>query len=209
MTSVSSGRRVDASRALGVRQNARLTALTGSVLLVLLFVEGITVLQVGSLIVPHMVIGVALIAPVLLKLATTGWKIVRYYTRSPEYVREGPPPILRRLLAPVVMVTTVGLLGSGVALMLEGPNASSRWGLLHKGFFVLWFGAMTLHVLFHLGRTARAVTVEYLTRHPEALPGRGVRLLALAGILVVGVGLGAWAMGYTEAWTHLFGAFRG
>lgn len=205
MTSVSSERTGHATRELGVRQNARLTALTGSVLLVLLFAEGITVLQVGSLIVPHMVIGTALLAPVLLKLSTTGWKILRYYTRSPEYVREGPPPMLRRLLAPVVMVTTVGLLGTGVVLMLEGPSAASRWTFLHKAFFVLWFAAMTLHVLIHVARTVRAVSVEYLTRHPEALPGRGVRLLALTGALVLGIGLASWATGYTAPWTGLFG----
>lgn len=189
---------------LGVRKNARMTALTGSVLLVLLFVEGITVLQVGSLIVPHMVIGTLLLAPVLLKLSTTGWKILRYYTRSPAYVREGPPPILRRLLAPVVIVTTVGLLGSGVVLMLEGPSASGRWSFLHKAFFVLWFGAMAIHVLVHVAHTVRTMMLEYVSRQPDALPGRGVRLLALAGVLVLGVGLASWATGYTEPWTALF-----
>jgi succinate dehydrogenase hydrophobic anchor subunit len=204
MSSLSRERTADVIDDLGVRRNARLTALTGSVLLVLLFLEGVTVLQVGSLIVPHMVIGAALLAPVLLKLSTTGWKILRYYTRSPEYVREGPPPLLRRLLAPVVMVTTVGLLGTGVVLMLDGPSASSRWTFLHKGFFVVWFAAMTVHVLVHVGRTVRAVTLEYVARRPDALPGRGVRLLALAGMLLLGTGLASWATGFTGPWTALF-----
>ena len=190
---------------LGVRKNARLTALTGAVLLVLLFIEGITVLQVGSLIVPHMVIGALLLAPVGLKLSTTGWKILRYYARAPQYVREGPPPIGRRLLAPVVMVTTVGLLGSGIALMLEGPTASGRWGFLHKAFFVLWFMAMAVHVLVHVVRTLRTVVVEYAVGHPESLPGRGTRLLALAGVLVIGVGIAGWAAGHTSAWVSIFG----
>lgn len=189
---------------LGVRRNARLTTLTGAVLLVLLFVEGITVLQVGALVVPHMVVGTLLLAPVALKLSTTGWKILRYYTRAPQYVREGPPPIGRRLLAPVVMVTTVGLLGTGVVLMLEGPSASGRWSFLHKAFFVLWFAAMTVHVLVHVARTVRGVVAEYAAGHPDALPGRGTRLLALAGMLVVGVGLASWATGYTAPWVALF-----
>lgn len=204
MTSLSRERTADVTDDQGVRKNARLTALTGSVLLVLLFLEGVTVLQVGPLIVPHMVIGAALLAPVLLKLSTTGWKILRYYTRSPEYVREGPPPLLRRLLAPVVMVTTVGLLGTGVVLMLDGPSASSRWTFLHKGFFVVWFAAMALHVLVHVARTARAVTLEYVARRPDALPGRGVRLLALVGMLVLAAGLASWATGYTAPWTAVF-----
>jgi hypothetical protein len=195
---------VDDTGEVGIRKNARMTALTGSVLLVLLFVEGVTVLRVGSLIVPHMVIGALLLAPVLLKLSTTGWKILRYYTRSPAYVREGPPPLVRRLLAPVVMVTTVGLLGSGVVLMLEGPSASGRWTFLHKAFFVLWFVAMAVHVLIHVTRTLRAVALEYVARRPDAVPGRGVRLLALLGMLVAGVGLASWATGYLAPWTAVF-----
>jgi succinate dehydrogenase hydrophobic anchor subunit len=88
--------------------------------------------------------------------------------------------------------------------MLDGPSASARWTFLHKGFFVVWFAAMTVHVLLHVGRTARAVTLEYVARRPDALPGRGVRLLALAGMLVLGTGLASWATGHTAAWTALF-----
>ena len=189
---------------LGVRQNGRLTALTGAVLLLLLFVEGVTVLQVGSLIVPHMVIGTLLLAPVVLKMSTTGWKILRYYSHAPEYVRAGPPPMLRRLLAPIVMVTTVGLLGTGVLLMLDGPSDTGRMSFLHKGFFVLWFMAMAVHVLVHVLQSLRAVAAEYLARDPQALPGRGTRLLALGGTLVVGVGLASCAAGQTAEWTAVF-----
>ena len=196
---------VDAGRAeLGVRQNARLTSLTGFVLLGALFAEGITVLSVGSLIVPHMVIGALLLAPVALKLSTTGYKIVRYYTGAPAYVAAGPPPIARRLLAPLVMVATVGLLGTGVLLMIEGPQATGRMSFLHKGFFVVWFVAMTMHVLIHALGSVRAVVAEYLARHPEALPGRGARALSLAGCLVAGAGLAMWATGFTAPWTAIF-----
>ena len=190
--------------ALRVRENARLTSLTGAVLLVLLFLEGVTVLQVGTLIVPHIVIGTLLLAPVAFKLGTTGWKIVRYYARSPEYVRAGPPPMVRRLLAPVVMVTTVGLLGTGVALMLLGPSSTGQLSFLHKAFFVLWFLAMALHVLIHALRSLRSVLAEYGARAGDALPGRAGRLLALAGMLVVGAVLAVWATGFTAPWTALF-----
>ena len=189
---------------LGVRKNARLTSLTGVVLLVLLFLEGVTVLQVGALIVPHLVIGTLLLAPVAFKLGTTGWKIIRYYAHSPEYVRAGPPPLPRRLLAPVVMVATVGLLGTGVALMLLGPSSTGQLSFLHKAFFVLWFAAMALHVLIHAWRSLRSVLAEYGARAGDALPGRAGRLLALAGMLVVGAVLAVWATGFTAPWTALF-----
>jgi hypothetical protein len=187
-----------------VLKNARLTSLTGLILLILLFLEGITVLEVGTLIVPHLVIGTLLLAPVAFKLGTTGWKIVRYYAHSPEYVRAGPPPLPRRLLAPVVMVTTVGLLGTGVALMLLGPSSTGQLSFLHKAFFVLWFVAMALHVLIHALRSLRSVLAEYGARGADVLPGRGGRLLALAGVLVVGAALAMWATGFTAPWTAVF-----
>lgn len=194
----------DRNGTLGVRKNARLTSLTGFVLLVALFAEGVTVLRVGALVVPHIVIGTLLLAPVALKLGTTGYKIVRYYAGSPAYVAEGPPPPVRRLLAPVVMITTVGLLGTGVLLMLHGPSSTSKVSSLHKLFFIVWFAAMALHVLIHVTGSLRGVAAEYLARNPDALPGRGARALALAGCLLVGVGLAIWASGFTAPWTALF-----
>ena len=59
-----------------------------------------------------------LIPPVLLKIGSTGWRFVRYYRGSPAYRRKGPPPALLRLLGPVVVILTVGVLASGVALVL-------------------------------------------------------------------------------------------
>jgi hypothetical protein len=60
-------RRADA----GVAANARLTASNAAVLLVLLAIEGVTVLRVRALLAPHVFIGVVLIPPVLLKVAST------------------------------------------------------------------------------------------------------------------------------------------
>jgi hypothetical protein len=188
------------SSSSGVTANARLTTLTGAVLLVLLFLEGATVLSVGRFITPHIVIGVLLIGPVALKLGSTGYKIVRYYTGSAAYVVAGPPPILRRLLAPVVMVTTVALLGSGVLVMLAGPGSSSRMLFLHKASFVLWFAAMAIHVLLHLGRVARGVGAEFSSPSVSALPGRGLRALLAAASLVVGSGLALWSLSYAHVW---------
>ncbi len=189
------------TRDAGVGQNARLTGLTAAVLLVLLAAEGVTILRIEPWIGPHIVIGFVLVAPVALKLSSTGYKIVRYYTSAPAYVAEGPPPLSRRLLAPVVMVTTAGVLGTGFELALLGPDAAGRWTVLHKGFFVLWFLAMTVHVLLHLTGTGQAVVGEYTGAGPTALSGRGRRQLVLLGTLFVGVVLGYVALRYTGAWT--------
>lgn len=61
----------------GVEANARLTASTGVALLLLLAAEGVTVLRVRSLLTPHVVIGVLLVPPVLLKTGSTAHRFLR------------------------------------------------------------------------------------------------------------------------------------
>ena len=78
-------RRADA----GVAGNARLTAANAAVLLVLLAAEGVTILRVHRLLSPHVFIGVVLIPPVLLKVASTTWRFARYYSGAPAYRRRG------------------------------------------------------------------------------------------------------------------------
>ena len=140
-------RRADA----GVAANARLTASNAVVLLVLLAAEGVTILRVRDLLTPHVFIGMVLIPPVLLKVASTGWRFARFYRGAPAYRRKGPPPLLLRLLGPVVVILTVVLLASGVGLLLVSPSWLPLLLTVHKASFVLWFGAMTIHVLGHLG----------------------------------------------------------
>ncbi len=56
----------------GSEGNERLTAATAAVLLVLLGLEGLTLLALGQLRTPHIFIGLLVIPPLLLKLASTG-----------------------------------------------------------------------------------------------------------------------------------------
>ena len=78
-------RRADA----GVAGNARLTAANAVVLLVLLAAEGVTILRVHQLLSPHVFIGMVLIPPVLLKVASTTWRFARYYVGA---LRQAQPP---------------------------------------------------------------------------------------------------------------------
>ncbi len=186
----------------GVESNARLTGTTAAVLLVLLAAEGVTVLRVRALLTPHVFIGMLLIPPVLLKIGSTGWRFVRYYRGSPAYRRKGPPPALLRLLGPVVVILTVVLLASGVALVV-GPH-SLRHTLLfmHKASFVLWFGAMTIHVVGHLVETARLAPKDWVHRTRHDVAGAGARQWALAASLVAGVILGVVMLGPAAHYRH-------
>ena len=89
-------------------------------LFVLLAAEGVTILQVGRLITPHVFIGMLLVPPVLLKMGSTPWKFARYYLGTPAYRQKGPPLLALRLLGPFVVVLTLAVFASGIALLL-GP----------------------------------------------------------------------------------------
>src|SRR3954470_16344669 len=141
----------------GPAGNARLTAWTGIVLLVLFLAELVTLLDVRGLISWHVALGVLLIPPALLKTASTGWRILRYYTGSRPYREAGPPPLFLRVLGPLVVAATLALLGSGIVLIALGEDRSRTsvllgvtWVDLHQAMFVVFAVVAGLHVLARL-----------------------------------------------------------
>jgi hypothetical protein len=184
----------------GVESNERLTASNAAVLLVLLAAEGATILRVRQLISPHVFLGMLLIPPVLVKMGSTGYRFVRYYQGAPAYRRKGPPPVLLRLLGPVVVILTVVLLASGVALLLASPAWSARLLFVHKASFVLWFFAMTVHVLGHLAEVARLAPRDWMRRARRDVRGAGSRQWLLAASLVAGALLGLALLSRVGPW---------
>ncbi|HEY4928004.1 MAG TPA: hypothetical protein VIH95_02570 [Acidimicrobiales bacterium] len=177
----------DSSPLGGPQGNARLTGMTAAVLLALLAAEGATLLQLGSLLTAHVVIGMVLVPFVVVKLATTGWRMARYYLGSAPYRDRGAPPLLLRLLGPVVVVLTVTLFASGIALLLVPHSMRPTMSFLHKASFILWFGAMTVHVLGHVVDTRRLAPADLAARTRSQVRGAGARMWTLASCLVAGV----------------------
>jgi hypothetical protein len=173
-----------------VESNARLTAGAGGVLLLLLAAEGLTLLSVRSLLTAHVVIGMVLIPPVLLKMGSTGWRIVRNYTGSSAYRLKGPPPLLLRVLGPGVVLLTATLLASGVGLVFGPHNWRHQLLVLLKASFLLWFGVMTIHVLGHVLDTARLAPLDWARRTRGEVSGATARQWALAASLAGGGILG-------------------
>ena len=155
----------------GADGNARLTATTGLILLVLLPIEGLTLLSLHSFLSLHMLIGVALIPPVALKMGSTFYRFFRYYTGSAIFREKGPPQLLMRILvAPALVASTIGLFGSGVALMLlEHPN--SLVFAIHKVSFIIWLGAIGIHVLAYLQHLPRLAVADWMRGKQEAAGG--------------------------------------
>ena len=113
-----------------------------------------------------------------MKLASTGWRMLSYYLRGEEYVRRGPPHfVLRVLVAPVIVVSTVVLLATGVALALDQTHGTLVG--LHKASFLVWLGAAGLHVL------PRVVNLHSILR--RRLPGTALRVGLVGASLVAGL----------------------
>jgi hypothetical protein len=170
----------------GVEGNSRLTASAGAVIFVLLAIEGVTVLRVHSLFRLHVIIGMVLVPVVLLKVATTAYRAARYYLNSPAYRRRGPPPLVLRVLGPVVVLSTVAVLLTGIALLLLGPDHRSPWLVIHKVSFIIWFVVMTVHVLGHIIETVRIAPRDWALHGPRVARA-GMRRSAVVVALLAGV----------------------
>jgi hypothetical protein len=177
----------------GAEGNARLTAITGALLLVLFAAEGVTILSLRSLLYWHYFFGLLLIGPVCVKIGSTVYRFARYYTGHRDYVRKGPPAPLLRVLGPFVILSSVGVIGTGVVLGLA--KTSTYLGLpmlfLHKASFVLWAGVMTVHVLAYVWRLSELVGADLRGSRAygvaNAVGGRGLRW----SLTAVGLGAGA------------------
>jgi hypothetical protein len=192
---------IDAKAHDGVAGNARLTGGIAAALLLLLAAEGTTIPFIGSLLGPHIFIGMLLIPPVLLKLGSTGYRFARYYSGSPPYVRKGPPHIALRVLAPGIVLTTLALFGTGVALLVGGPP-SNTLVFAHKLSFIAWVSLMTLHVLGHVLEVLPLALSDWRRAGPREaqLAGAGTRTMAVGIALLGGAGLALLTYSAASPW---------
>ena len=188
----------------GVEGNARLTGATGATLFVLLAAEGITILRIHDLITAHVFIGIAIAAFVATKLGSVAYRF-RAITSATLHTCERAHRIpssgwtgrsscspRSRCLAPVSRVS-----------QLATP---SRWLIdLHKASFILWFVAMTVHVLGHILDTPALAIADYRsTPGAELVSGTWLRRLATVATLVTGIVLAVVVInsGWMTTWTH-------
>ena len=164
----------------GTDGNAALTSAAGAVLIALLLAEGVTIIDMGGLRTPHMVVGLVLIPPVLVKLGSTGYRFARYYLGTPAYREKGPPLMALRLLAPALVATTIAVFATGVALLVLG-HRSDVLIEVHKVSFIVWGVLFGVHVLAHLRDMARSLRSDW------TVPGTRVRLALVAVSITAGL----------------------
>lgn len=200
----------------GPAGNALLTAWTALVLLALSVGELLTLFDVRGLISWHVALGALLVPPAVMKTASTGWRMLSYYRGRRPYQEAGPPPLLMRLLGPVVVLSTLGLLGTGVLLVLLGEEkvrqASARvvgfrvdWVTGRQAFFAVWAVAAGIHLL---GRIVPALRTTVLpgALARQGVPGRLVRVLWFAVMLLGAAALAVVLVHADSSWaSHGFG----
>lgn len=171
----------------GVVGNERMTALAGAVLLVLILVELVTSASLRTLLSAHVFVGVLLVGPLAVKLGSTGYRFLRYYTRSPAYLRRGPPRLVLRILAPLLIATTLVVIGSGIGLVATGPVQAGFLLPLHNISVLFWFSMIAIHIFAYIWRTPHLVADDWRKHSGRNLaPGRGLRMGVNLGALLVG-----------------------
>jgi hypothetical protein len=136
--------------------------------------------------------------------------MARYYAGNRAYRKAGPPPMAFRVLGPLVVVTTLALLGSGVSLILITP-ASARSAFLslgplqisalmmHKGVFVIWAAVTGLHTL---ARIVPAFSLTVMRPSAPLASGSRARAAALAVTTVVAIAAAVVAIPLAKPWQH-------
>jgi hypothetical protein len=195
------GRWRAAARAWGPAGNERLTTSLGLVLLALLGIETLTTLALHSYLPEHIFLGLLLIPPVALKLASTGWRFLRYYTNNKPYRLEGPPRFLLRLLAPLLVASTLTLFGSGIALIIVGHGGGPLLQL-HAVSFAVWGVLIAIHVLAYLARVVRVGPADWRRHAIPMVAGTRSRRAALLGALLAGVVLALATYPAQQAWLN-------
>jgi hypothetical protein len=194
----------------GPAGNARLTAWLGVLLLAAFLVECATLASLHRLVAVHIFVGAMLVPLALVKTATTTWRMLRYYAGNDGYRHAGPPPLLLRLLGPLVVLTALAVLGTGLALLpLRGSSHKPFLTIvgfavgaftLHQAAFAVWLAITSLHTL---ARTVPALMLATNRVGSGAVPGAARRLTVLvvtvAVAIVTGVVVLSWAGGYWSA----------
>jgi hypothetical protein len=215
------GRTRDGIFAGGPEGNERLTVVTGALLIVLLAGLGVTIVFIGRLLWWHLFLGMALIGPVVLKVGSTSYRFMRYYSAEPRYRRKGPPPPILRMLGPVLVGLTAIVFATGVALLLLGPSSRGTLLLVHKVSFICWVVVTVVHIAGHLPELARFQRVSTRTRAElndlratlpgfggaaeapltGSIPGSGARWLSVGTAVALGLVLAALLIPDFHAWT--------
>jgi hypothetical protein len=180
--------------------NARLTASTSAVLLALLGIEVSTVLiSVKSHLTLHVMAGLILVPPLLVKIASVSWRFIRYYRYDAEYRRKGPPAPVLRILGPVLLIVTLVLFVSGITLLLAPGAFGGPRGVMYKIHdlsFYAWMLLILAHLAGHARELRRLAPRDWVRRTRAAVPGALIRQSIVLAAFAAGLALALSLVGH-------------
>ena len=179
---------------LGARGNLILTRVTAGMLVLLLAAQGLTLFSVEGMLQPHLFIGLVLIPPLILKLGTTSYRFTRYYTGSAAYREQGPPKIIPRIIAPILVLATITLFSSGVWMLALGHKSDQAMSI-HTASFVVWGIAFLIHLAVHTPTLVRALKEDWNGMLRRTVAGASTRAMLLAASFGAGLALALSLLG--------------
>ncbi len=195
-----------------VTAGARFSALFGVTLLVIFVFELLTVPFIAGAVGIHIIIGLVAVPLVLVKLATAAYRFTRFYAGDTEFVSAGPPWLPLRILAPLLVASTVLVIGSGIELVVAGPLSFSDTflGAAHTLVSLIWFFLLALHALAYYLRSYHSARKDFQSvlrrvRSRKKREGAFLRVSTLVVTLVLGVLLALPFKSGIRMWE---GAFR-
>lgn len=145
-----------------------------------------------------------LVGPLAVKIGSTGYRFVRYYAGSPAFVREGPPRPPMRVLAPLLLTSTLALLGSGIGLLMVGPAQMHPLAEVHTVSMLIWLPLVAIHAFAYIRLVPRRIADDWSKRPADQVPGRRLRLGAILGTVMVGAVAALLVFPSVAAWTTWF-----
>lgn len=183
-------------------RNERLTAMAALVLFVLILVELLVTAKLHTLLSVHIFVGVLMSGPLVVKMFSTGYRFVRYYTGSSVFVEKGPPHWLLRLAAPFLVFLTMLVFVSGFALVILGPKRMGIFFDVHAASVALWIPLVAVHVYAYLRKVPRNVAGDLANQPAAHVPGRNGRLTLNVLSLVVGLVAAIMMIPVSTPWRH-------
>jgi hypothetical protein len=171
-----------------VEANARLTVNSGMVLLVLFPIEVVTVV-IGArrVLTLHVVVGLLLVPPLLVKIASVSWRFLQYYRAEPRYRGKGAPTPALRLLGPLLVTATVGVMTSGIVLLMDPLSFGGNLRRIHSITFDLWLILVVAHVALHWRGLRSLASADLVRRSRNAVSGAVMRQTVVLTSLAVGL----------------------
>ena len=180
--------------------NARLTASASAVLLALLGIEVSTVLiGVKSHLTLHVMAGLIVVSPLMVKIASVSWRFIRYYRHDAEYRRKGPPAPVLRIFGPFLLIVTLVLFVSGITLLLAPSAFGGPRGVMYKIHDLSFYACMLLilvHLAGHARELRRLASRDWVRRTRAAVPGALIRQSIVLAALAAGLALALSLVGH-------------